>query len=181
MAAEGRISAQLTVLGASRYHGEAPRTSPPLPLALHAEVAAGKSILVSVERAPMALMPCAYCHRVPKARLFTLIWAWTVDRQRIAVKMRSCAQCIPDATTCFGEPLPEKDGYVQLPTDCHCCNQPTLPDELAVTYLTWWDADGQHSDVFCCCDGCSSLKHAELAQHGELMPDKPLPHGLRGR
>jgi hypothetical protein len=134
----------------------------------------------SARRPAMALMPCVYCHRVPRARLYTLIWAWHSENGRLAVRTRTCLADIADATQAFGEPLDEEGDYVQLPASCPNCNDPLGASDLALTYLTYWDADGEHRPTFGQCHACAERFRAVLLELGERMEDRPLQNRRRG-
>lgn len=129
----------------------------------------------------MAAMPCVYCHRVPKARLYTLIWAWQAEDGRTAVKTRTCAADLAEAVAAFGSPLEEDGDYVQLPTSCPNCSDPLGSGDIALTWLTYWDGDGEHRPTFAQCYGCASRFRAVLMDSGERMADRPLQNGPRRR
>lgn len=129
----------------------------------------------------MALMPCAYCSRVPRGKLHACIFAWQAPLGRQAWRTRSCPECLPEALTAFGPPLLEEGEYVQLPTSCELCGDPLRPDELSVTYLTWFESDGKHSAIFASCEKDAEERHSMLRERGEQLVDREPPGSRRGR
>lgn len=128
----------------------------------------------------MAQMPCAYCHRVPRSRLFTLIWAWHTTEGRVAIKTRSCQACLTQASEALGEQLQEEGDYITLPTSCPTCSEPLTDGEADLTYLTFWDGDGEHRLTYGHCGACATERHGTLRQSGEVMADRPLQRVRRG-
>jgi hypothetical protein len=84
----------------------------------------------------MAAQPCTYCGRVPRGRLTAFIWAWYGERDRIAVKTRSCSACIEAATRSIGTALLVDGDYYQLRDSCGACEEPMLPTEARTVFLT---------------------------------------------
>jgi hypothetical protein len=127
----------------------------------------------------MALMPCVYCHRVPKARLYSLIWAWQGQDGRVAVKTRSCAADLGPAVEAMGEAMPEEGDYVQLPLSCPSCSDPLESGDHVLTWLTYWDGEGEHRPNYAHCSACADRFHYALREAGELMADRPLQNRRR--
>jgi hypothetical protein len=125
-------------------------------------------------------MPCVYCHRVPKARLYTLIWAWQSERERVAFKTRCCLACLDGAVELQGGPLPEDGDYVQIPTECPACHDPLLDLDVDLTHLTYWDSDGEHRPAYAHCHGCADSIRHYLVEAGEKLEDRPAQNRRRG-
>jgi hypothetical protein len=110
-----------------------------------------------------------------------MIWAHHTANGRVALRTRSCPQCLPEALTAFGVALPEDGEYVQLPTSCGLCSEPLSPTELDVTYLTWYEGDGKHSAMFAVCNKDSLERWYDLGGVGEQLVDRERWNGSRTR